>query len=122
MAPQKLAPVAAAETAPVSTASASVDAPTMDKHALRAHHAMVRRQTRPWWAVLIPDMRGAAGIGCFGLTLYMLYMIGQDHSLLKSVPFMQFASALTAGGFLLVCSFLFGANKASTDAAKPPPT
>lgn len=107
-------PTPAPEAAPLSAAPIDPPAP-MDAKALKAHHAIVKRQTTPWWAKKLPDPRGWAGIGCFGLTMYMLYMIGQQHSLLQSVPFMQFASALTGGGFLLVCSFLFTASKSGTD-------
>lgn len=35
----------------------------MDKADLAAHHAVVKRQTRPWWTVLLPDMRGWAALG-----------------------------------------------------------
>lgn len=113
MATSKPAPAVAA--APDPAAAPAEPAAVMDPKSLKAHHAIVRRQTTPWWAKKLPDPRGWAGIGCFGLTLYMLYMIGQDHTLLQSVPFMQFATGVTGGGFLLVIGFLFTASKSGTD-------
>lgn len=66
----------------------------------------------PGW----PDFRGWAAAGLFGLTFYMLYMVGQNPRLLGVVSFMQYMSGVTAGGVLLVAMNLFGGNKASIDA------
>lgn len=89
--------------------------PVEDKATAKAHHAIVKRQTRPWWASLIPDMRGWVAIGFFVLAGYLIYMIGQNDKLLDSAPFMQFSGSILTGGVLLVGNFLFGGTKSGAD-------
>lgn len=97
-----------------------------DKAATKAHHALAKRQTRPWWASLLPDQRGWAALGFFGLAVYLLRMIEANPRLLANASFMQFAGMLMTGGVLLVGNYLFGGSKVSTDTstkgAQPPPT
>ena len=107
-------PAPAAAAAPETSAEIPA-APALDPKSLKAHHAMVKRSTRPWWASLIPDMRGWVAAGFFALAAYLIYMIGQNAKLLDSAPFMQFAGMIMTGGVLLVGNFLFGGNKNGSD-------
>ena len=65
----------------------------------------------PW-----PDLRGWAIMGFFALTFFCLHMIETNPALLANPGFMQFISALSTGGILLVASNLFGGTKASSEA------
>jgi hypothetical protein len=114
MAQAKTAAPSAAPASPISAEDVAAP-PAADKAALKAHHAIVRRQTKPWWASLIPDMRGWVAAGFFALAAYLIYMIGQNAKLLDSAPFMQFAGMIMTGGVLLVGNFLFGGNKNGAD-------
>jgi hypothetical protein len=70
----------------------------------------------PWWLRLIPDVRGWAMAGYFGLTYYLLKMIDDNPELLANSSFMQFAQALATGGVLLVATNLFGGTKSGAEA------
>lgn len=65
----------------------------------------------PW-----PDLRGWAIVGFFAITFYCLRMIETNPALLANPGFMQFISALSTGGILLIASNLFGGTKSSADA------
>ena len=64
----------------------------------------------PW-----PDLRGWAIMGFFALTFFCLHMIETNPALLANPGFMQFISALSTGGILLVASNLFGGTKSGSE-------
>ncbi len=67
---------------------------------------------------LIPDVRGWAIVGFFGLAFKLLDMIGNNQALLKDASFMQFAQSLATGGVLLVATNLFGGTKSGAETNK----
>lgn len=63
----------------------------------------------------LPDFRGWAAIGFFGLTFMSLAMIDHNPALLGIPSFMQFIGGLATGGVLLVASHLFGGTKSGAE-------
>lgn len=66
----------------------------------------------------LPDVRGWAVIGFFGLTYLILGMIYFHPELLKDADFMQFSQTLATGGILLIASNLFGGTKSGAETNK----
>lgn len=62
----------------------------------------------PGW----PDIHGWAFIAFFVMTMYILWMIYENPSLLAVPSFMQFAGQLATGGILAAAAWLWSSNKA----------
>lgn len=78
-------------------------------------HIIIHRDPEPWWARLIPDIRGLVIVGYFGLAARLLYMIEGNPALLKDAAFMTVVTLILATGLGTIATYLFGGTKTGGD-------